>query len=332
MSKPDLEGSVRTSSVSEMAILLRCPRCVVPLQVSHEDADGDISATCPICKSVFPCVDGIWRCLTSDRIEHFALFIADYETIRAAEGRGSSDAAYYLALPWKDRSGANQQQWSIRAKTYQYIERNILSTMAARQGEPLRVLDLGAGNGWLSYRLARMGHAPVAVDLLTNDRDGLGAASHYAGSISPLFHRVQAEVDHLPFADASFNLVIFNSSFHYSTDYIRTLREALRCTAPGGAVLIADTPWYLHESSGREMVEERKTYFKRRFGFASDSVPSLEFLTDERINNLRSALKLDLTVHRPFYGVRWALRPFLAKLRRRRSPSRFYIYKAQVAR
>ena len=45
-----------------------------------------------------------------------------------------------------------------------------------RTERALRILDLGAGNGWMSYRLALQGHLPIAVDLLTNDRDGLGAA------------------------------------------------------------------------------------------------------------------------------------------------------------
>jgi SAM-dependent methyltransferase len=315
---------------AQMSLALQCPRCIVPLRDSSADTKYSASV-CPVCKSSFPCIDGIWRCLTSDRVAHYAPFIADYESIRAAEGRGSGDDAYYLALPWKDRSGANRQQWSIRSKTFRYIERHILSAIASRHEDPLRVLDLGAGNGWLSYRLARMGHTPIAVDLLTNDRDGLGAASHYGGEISPLFHRVQAELDHLPFADGTFDLIIFNASFHYSVNYLNTLREALRCTSPGGTILIADTPWYLHEHSGHQMVEERKAYFRQRYGFPSDSIPSLEFLTDERIDNLRSSLKLDLTVHRPFYGIRWALRPFFAKLQKKRSPSRFYIYRAQAS-
>jgi predicted RNA methylase len=51
--------------------------------------------------------------------------------------------------------------------------------MEREASRPLDLLDLGAGTGWMSYRLALRGHHPVAVDLLNDDRDGLGAARHF---------------------------------------------------------------------------------------------------------------------------------------------------------
>jgi hypothetical protein len=36
-------------------------------------------------------------------------------------------------------------------------------------------------------------------------------------------------------------------------------------------------------------------------------------------------------MHEPYYGIRWQMRPLLAKLGRRRQPSRFRIYAAKVA-
>jgi hypothetical protein len=41
-------------------------------------------------------------------------FLDNYRTIRHAEGRGSDDPAYYLALPYEDLSGNNGDQWEIR--------------------------------------------------------------------------------------------------------------------------------------------------------------------------------------------------------------------------
>ncbi len=94
----------------------------------------------------------------------------------------------------------------------------------------------------MSYRLALAWSRTVAVDLLTNDRDGLGAAAHYRKHLSTLFPRFQAELDALPFTDDEFDLVIYNASFHYSENYEKTIAEALRCTCAGGTILIADTP------------------------------------------------------------------------------------------
>ena len=111
----------------------------------------------------------------------------------------------------------------------------------------------------MSYRLALRGHLPVAVDLLTNEQDGLGAAINYTRAVDPLFPRVQAELERLPFPSFGFDLVIFNASFHYSEDYECTFAEALRCTRRGGVVVIADSPWYAKEESGERMVEKKGT-------------------------------------------------------------------------
>jgi SAM-dependent methyltransferase len=251
--------------------------------------------------------------------------------IRAAEGRGSTESEYYLSLPFEDISGRNREQWAIRARTFHVMEQSIVTPLAELDQRPLRILDLGAGNGWLSYRLALRGHLPVAVDLLTNDRDGLVAAIHYNTHIDPLFPRVQADLDRLPFASSVFDLVIFNASFHYSVNYQRTFAEAVRCTCPGGSIVIADTPWYAEEESGRRMVEEKRERFFATYGFASDSISSLEYLTPDRLHRLQNAFELEWSYISPFYGIRWDLRPLRAKLARRRPPSQFRIYTARVS-
>ena len=181
----------------------------------------------------------------------------------------------------------------------------------------------------MSFRLALLGYGPVAVDLLTNKNDGLGAADHFHKHLSIPIPRFQAEATRLPFRDEQFDAIIFNASFHYAEDYEATLGEVLRCLKPGGMVIISDTPWYSREESGRQMIAERHAAFCQRFGTSSDSVKSLEFLTDEQLQGLEEKFSIRWTVHRPWYGWRWAMRPWLAKLRGRREPSRFRIYVAR---
>ena len=107
-------------------------------------------------------------------------FLADYIQIRRAEGRGSDSASYYLELPYRDITGKLQAQWSIRAASFRYLERRVLPAIERQFGRPLRVADLGAGNCWLSYRMALRGHHPVAVDILSDPLDGLAAGRHLA--------------------------------------------------------------------------------------------------------------------------------------------------------
>jgi len=318
-------------SQAEHKAMLLCCQCGSSLSdMPPATRTGSGKRVCPGCTAITQYQNGIWLSLSPEQTDHFRRFITEYEFIRAAEGRGSTDSEYYLNLPYKDISGRSSDQWAIRARTFRTMERDILAPLAKSFERPLRILDVGAGNGWLSYRLALLGHLPIAVDLLTNDQDGLGAALHFSSHIQPLFPRVQAALDRLPFSSSAFDLVIFNASFHYSEDYRRAFAEALRCTCPGGAVVIADTPWYAKEESGRAMVEEKHKWFTATYGFPSDSIACLEYLTPDRLQRLEDEFNLELKSIKPFYGFRWSLRPFLAKLKGRRRPSEFRIYKARV--
>jgi SAM-dependent methyltransferase len=323
---PEKQAKRARNEVST-GIRLRCPQCGNSI---GDLPDDHTNLTCHRCKMNIPCRRGVWQTLLPEREAHFARFVEDYQRIRAYEGRGSRKDDYYLALPYRDLSGRNSWQWAIRARTFRYIERKILPGIITLARPSHRILDLGAGNGWMSYRLAKQGHAPVAVDLMTNDQDGLEAAEHYKQSLPSLFPRFQAELDNLPFADGQFDLVIFNASFHYSENYEKTMSEALRCTRRNGSVIIADTPWYGDEQSGRRMLEERRASFVARYGFPSDSLSSLEYLTDQRLAHMESWLGIHWRVHEPYYGIRWQMRPWLAKLRRKRMPSRFRIYLAKA--
>ena len=85
--------------------------------------------------------------------------------------------SFYLSLPYKDVAGKNSKQWKIRARSFDYLMKHVLRRSLLHDGG--RILDLGAGNGWMSYRLALANYRPFAVDLLTNDRDGIGACLLY---------------------------------------------------------------------------------------------------------------------------------------------------------
>ena len=248
-------------------------------------------------------------------------FLEDYRTIRSAEGRGSDESEYYRALPYRDLTGRNSGQWAIRGRSYRYFERKILSPMERKLGRSLDVLDLGAGNCWMSYRLSLRHHRPVALDIFVDAMDGLGAARHY-GQRFPL---LEAEFDHLPFSTSSFDLAIFNASIHYSTDYKHTLNELRRILRPHGHCVIIDSPVYLRHEDGEKMRAERHEEFQSTYGFRSDALPSLEYFDEPTLAALAEQLKIQWSVHRPWYGWKWWSRPWKARLLGRRPPSRFWI-------
>ena len=296
--------------------LFICPRCRSKLDRKAPDR-----VACPKDGLEFWNVDGIWRFLLPESEAHYARFITDYEAIRRAEGRGSLSEKYYRLLPFKDLSGRFTADWLIRARSYNLLVKNVLTRLQNPLERALKILDLGAGNGWLSNRLAAQGDRVMAIDLLINDQDGLGAWKYYEHPFTP----VQAEYNHLPIMDRFADAVIFNASFHYSENYAETLNEALRVLSREGLIVIMDSPVYRRDASGQQMAAERKQQFREKYGFASDNLHSENYLTYARLSQLAGELRLNWKFLTPFYGLRWMFRPVVATLLRRREPAKFHL-------
>lgn len=297
-----------------------CPRCRTRLETCSPEEQY-----CPKDGLRFPKTGGIWRFLLPEDHTTYQQFIEEYEIIRKAEGRGAPHAAYYRALPYQDLNGTMKRDWRIRAASFDAFLVKILQPLENARRRSLGILDLGAGNGWLANRLAQRGHQVAAVDLASNDFDGLGAHRFYQTRFTP----VQADFNRLPLAEGQADLVIYNAAFHYAQSYERTLAETLRVLCPEGQIVILDTPVYREKQSGAQMVREREADFIRRYGFPSNALTSENYLTYARLKALSSQSGLIWQIHRPDYGWRWALRPLLHRLRGRREPAAFLLLAGQ---
>lgn len=260
---------------------------------------------------------GILSLLTAERREYFSQFLQEYTRIRLAEGRGAQPQSYFQRLPECDPSHPMAWQWRIRRCTVRAFDQSVSRQLAPGS----KVIDLGAGCGWFSNHLAGFGYYPCAVDITIDEQDGLGAARHY----QPQWPCVQADFDQLPFPDGSADMVVYNASLHYSTNYARTLQEALRVLNANGRIVVLESPIYKRNESGERMAAERHDLFARRYGTRSDSVPSIEYLTWDMLRSLASDLGLKWQIIRPWYGWKWAMRPWIARFKRKREPSRFAI-------
>lgn len=251
------------------------------------------------------------------------LFASEYARHRAHEGRGYGGAVL-LRLPYITR-GAHAAQWRVRARTFDAFMARVLRPKAALAGRPLEVLDLGAGNGWLSYRVALEGHRAVALDIRNDSIDGLGAAAAFRARARNM-ECVVAPFDAVPLASESVDIALFNASLHYATSLADVLREAQRVTRPGGSIAILDSPFYHRECDGLAMVAEKR----KRFGSRAEvlmALPFIEFLTRERLRD--AAPEIAWTRHRVRYPLGYELRPLIAALVGRRRPSRFDLWVAE---
>jgi len=99
----------------------------------------------------------------------------------------------------------------------------------------LKVLEVGAAKAWAAQYLLPRGCEYVASDVLVDEQIGIGRAAFYAHRAGH-FERVQADGEHLPFADATFDLTYCVATLHHALDLPRMVSEMARVTRRGGVV------------------------------------------------------------------------------------------------
>ncbi len=310
----------------------RAPTTRIPTQ--------EISFCCPSCKKPLAKSKGQWKCVREsyifesvNGIPEFILpsrracvneFLNVYQQIRRHEHWGSDDIRYYLDLPHRDITGQHSKIWNIRARTFDCL----MNDEGFRQSSSkTSVLDVGAGNCWLSIKLAQHGFQVVAVDINTNPVDGLGVYSRMQNEGGPTFQRIRAEFDSLPFAGQCFDHIVFNASLHYSKNPNATLLSALSFLKNTGTLWILDSPIYHDPKSGEAMVKERSREFKNNFNLSVAREFEGSYLIFSELEKLRTSYKIEYRI--PDYGFLWNLRPVLSSLLRRREPASFMVVKIQ---
>ena len=295
--------------MSDFALI--CPRCSSPLP---DWASG--TQTCARCGTRFEIDDRIYRFLLPERLDELRPFLAQYRIVREQEGYRSRTPAYYRALPAVDTHDPLAENWRVRASSFNQLCRAVLPSF---DHFPLSILDLGAGNGWLSHRLSALGHRCVAVDLLADGEDGLGAHKHYPVQ----FACFQADFDRLPFALWQFDLVIFNASLHYAPDIITTLRNTAEMLSPGGGIAILDSPTFRADDNGRRMLAEMEAKLKAQSGLTRVIQPGMGYLTPGLLKDAGKALGLEFNFRPSRGGLGREIRQYLARRTMRREPARF---------
>jgi ArsR family transcriptional regulator len=141
---------------------------------------------------------------------------------------------------------------------------------------PLRVADLGCGEGYLTIEAARWASRVIAVDrsaLVLERARGLARRRRVANVVWK-----QGELEKLPIKDESVDVALLSQALHHARDPARAVAEAARITVPGGRVLVLDL-----RRHGQEWV--RAKLGDRRLGFSDEELTRL--LTAARLTGVR---------------------------------------------
>ena len=103
---------------------------------------------------------------------------------------------------------------------------------------PLRVADLGCGEGYLTIEAARWAERVVAVDRSDVVLDRARSLARRRRISNVVWKR--GELEKLPIKDATVDVALLSQALHHAASPLKAVAEAARITVPGGRVLVLD--------------------------------------------------------------------------------------------
>jgi ArsR family transcriptional regulator len=141
---------------------------------------------------------------------------------------------------------------------------------------PLKVADLGCGEGYLTIEAARWAARVIAVDrsaVVLKRARALAGRRRVANVIWK-----KGELEKLPLRDAAVDVAMLSQALHHATDPARAVAEAARVTVPGGRVLVLDLRTHREEWVRPKLGD-------RRLGFDDDELKGM--LTGAGLHHVR---------------------------------------------
>jgi SAM-dependent methyltransferase len=111
------------------------------------------------------------------------------------------------------------------------------------------ILDFGAGSGWITETVAKMGHAVTAFDIHGDLAAYIEGRANADSRVDPAPISVATGDGYaMPFEDGSFGHLLCFDTLHHMHDYDRVFSEFSRVLKPGGRAIFVE-PGARHSTS-----------------------------------------------------------------------------------
>jgi SAM-dependent methyltransferase len=144
-------------------------------------------------------------------------------------------APNFAAIKQKQQATWQSGDYAVIGTTLQIVGESLAEAVDVCAGE--RVLDVAAGNGNATLAAARRFAETTSTDYVPALLDK-GRARAEAEGLAARF--LEADVEELPFADASFDVVLSTFGAMFAPDHARTASEMLRVLRAGGRIGLAN--------------------------------------------------------------------------------------------
>jgi SAM-dependent methyltransferase len=209
---------------TDLLELLRCPFC------RGELVDEGEGLSCRACGRAFGRSESGIPLMLHEELPGAAEKLREAEgwiEKARAEGWYAADDVVDAVLPFPNRElGWDDLGWLANGHSFQVLLDRYVGHLRG-----LRVLEVGAAKAWAAPYWRERDCEYVATDILVDPNIGLGRGAFYGD-----FGRVQADGEHLPFADETFDVTYAVAALHHALDLPRMVREMARVTKPGGVV------------------------------------------------------------------------------------------------
>ena len=215
--------------------LLRCSNCRhhpldLQAEVYTEQEVREGKLQCGTCGETFPITGGIVEMLrqpseqVAEEIDSIDTWLAEVDRITALNDD------WLVGLPSTFHKGADTD---IAVNLPRLIE-----LIGPRPGQS--ILEVGAGTTWLSNLLAQRGCTVMATDIIRRLYVGLDSADVLMRHSGTVYDCVLSEMNDVPCADETFDLVVANAVLHHSQDLLETFTELHRVLRPGGRIVFLE--------------------------------------------------------------------------------------------
>ncbi|RZF25608.1 class I SAM-dependent methyltransferase [Paraburkholderia sp. UYCP14C] len=147
----------------------------------------------------------------------------------------SAPIADFAAVKGRQQAAWATGNYAVVGTTLQIVGENLCEALDVRAGS--RVLDVAAGNGNASLAAARRWCDVTSTDYVASLLDS-GRARAQAEGLTMQFEEADAEA--LPYADASFDIVMSTFGVMFTPDQEKAAAELARVCKPGGRIGLAN--------------------------------------------------------------------------------------------
>ncbi len=159
------------------------------------------------------------------------------------------------SLPNLPDGQVNSEEWKSRKKSVQRL------TALLKSDKPLRVLDVGCGNGWMTKEVIQAVPDAKVFGVDLNQKE-LEQAVRITNGLNAEFHYMDL-LKNCPFEEEYFDIILFNASIQYFDNLDKLFEKCKVLLQLTGRIIINDSPIYGSAEDSKSASNRSKLYYAR---------------------------------------------------------------------